>query len=131
MARVYHLNNPDGKHLVSPHRWDTLSCGTVNVGVGKQVEPDVARLSRLQELLQAHPKELPHPRRQVEVGDPAGHVKQAQAEERHDVADDDPDEEDLGGDTQGRTDRDHRLSETGRFHRHLTVTDHKQPHFHL
>ena len=51
--------------------------------------------------LQAHPEELPHPRRQIEVGHPAGHVEQLQAEERHDVADDDPDQDDLGRDAQG------------------------------
>jgi hypothetical protein len=52
--------------------------------------------------LQAHPEELPHPRRQIEVGHPAGHVNQFQAEERDHVADDDPDQEDLGRDAQGR-----------------------------
>jgi hypothetical protein len=52
--------------------------------------------------LQAHPEKLPHPRRQVEVGDPASHVEQFQAEERHHMADDDPDQEDLSRDAQGR-----------------------------
>jgi hypothetical protein len=41
--------------------------------------------------LQANPEKLPYPRRQIEVGDPAGHVEKFQAEERHHVADDDPD----------------------------------------
>lgn len=36
--------------------------------------------------LQTNPKDLPHPRRQIEVGDPAGHVEQFQAEERQILA---------------------------------------------
>ena len=39
--------------------------------------------------LQADPEELPHPRRQVEGGNIAGHSEQFQAEQRHEVADDD------------------------------------------
>jgi hypothetical protein len=39
--------------------------------------------------LQANPEELPHPRRQVEGGNIAGHSEQFQAEQRHEVADDD------------------------------------------
>ena len=39
--------------------------------------------------LQADPKELPEPRRQIEGGDIAGHVEQFQAKKLHDVADDD------------------------------------------
>src|SRR5262249_32108829 len=50
--------------------------------------------------LQASPEEVPHLRRQVEVGNVAAHVEQFQAEERHDVADDDHDQEDLGRDAQ-------------------------------
>jgi hypothetical protein len=36
------------------------------------------------EPLQAHPKELPHPRRQVEGGHVASHFEQLQAEKRYD-----------------------------------------------
>ena len=39
---------------------------------------------------------MPHPRRQVEGGHVAGHVEQFQPEERHDVADDNPDQEAVG-----------------------------------
>ena len=39
----------------------------------------------------AHPEEVRHPRRQIEHGDLAGQVEQLQAEEQHDVADDDHD----------------------------------------
>jgi hypothetical protein len=39
-------------------------------------------------VLQADPKELSHPRRQVEGGKVSGHVEQLQTKERHDVADD-------------------------------------------
>jgi hypothetical protein len=49
-------------------------------------------------VLQADPEELPYPGRQIEGGDVAGHAEQLQAEEWHDVADDDPDQEGLGRD---------------------------------
>ena len=39
-------------------------------------------------LLEADPEELPHPRRQIEGGNVAGHVEQIRAEERQDVGDD-------------------------------------------
>jgi hypothetical protein len=35
--------------------------------------------------LQAAPEKLPHPRRQIEGGDPAGHVEQIRAEPGHHV----------------------------------------------
>jgi hypothetical protein len=59
-----------------------------------ELEPTLAAgtpISSAARPLQVHPEELPHPRRQVEGGHVAGHVKQLQAEERHDVADDDHD----------------------------------------
>ena len=37
--------------------------------------------------LQADPEELPHPRRQIEGGNVAGHVEHPKAEPRHRVAD--------------------------------------------
>lgn len=46
---------------------------------------------------------MPHPRRQIEGGNVAGHVEQLQAKERHDVADDDYDQDGLGRDPQGGT----------------------------
>ena len=61
----------------------------------------LARPRRLREPLQTDPKELPHPRRQIEVGEPAGHAEQFQAEERHYVANDDPDQESPGCDARG------------------------------
>src|SRR5204863_10191365 len=51
--------------------------------------------------LQADPEELAHPRRQIEGGNVAGHAEQLHAEERHDVADDDPDQEHLSWDPEG------------------------------
>ena len=51
--------------------------------------------------LQDDPEELRHPRRQIEGGHVAGHVEQLQAEERHYVADDDPNQDDLSRDPQG------------------------------
>jgi hypothetical protein len=53
-------------------------------------------------ILRADPEEVPHSRRQVKGGHVAGHVEQFEAEERHDAADNDPDQEYLGRDTQGR-----------------------------
>jgi hypothetical protein len=41
--------------------------------------------------LQGDPEELPHPCRQLEGGNVAGHVEQFHAKERHEVADDDHD----------------------------------------
>jgi hypothetical protein len=64
-----------------------------NIGAGKTVDTPAG--------LHAHPKELPHPRRQVEAGHGFGHVEQLQAKERHHVADDDSDQEHLGRKAQG------------------------------
>ena len=53
--------------------------------------------------LQTDPEEVLHPRRQIEGGNVARHVEQLQAEVRHDVADDDYDQEHLRRDPQSRT----------------------------
>src|ERR1700693_3020652 len=45
--------------------------------------------------LQADPEEPPHPRGQIEGGNVAGRVEEFQAEEGHDVADDDHDQQGL------------------------------------
>jgi len=63
----------------------------------------LARLSDAAPLtLLASPEKLPRPGRQIEGGHVAGYVEQLQTKERHHAADDDPDEEHPGRDTQSR-----------------------------
>jgi hypothetical protein len=71
--------------------------GTGRASAGKS---SIERPSRS---LHADPEELPHPRRQVGGGHVAGHVEQIRGKPRHDVADDDPDQEALRRDAQGCT----------------------------
>ena len=81
-----------GRRLGRPKQW--------------QAPGDPSPIGRQSRSLEADPEELRRPRRQVEGGYVAGHVEQLQAEERHDVPNDDYDQEPLRGDPQGRTCRD-------------------------
>ena len=75
---------PNGELRVHGHAQirDAHPGGGLAFGSGWQALPATAAL------LEADPEELPHPRRQIEGGNVAGHVEQIRAEERQDVGDD-------------------------------------------